>query len=322
MHACVLGATGFIGGQIARAAVARGWQVRAVRRNPASAGAVGDLSMDWMRADLGDASALRSAMQGCDVLFHAAASYPEDHRRIDAAVAEAREEMGRVLEAARAAGVRRVVYTSTLTTIARKQSAKGGGPPATEQDFYIPGTAVSAYYEAKFAMEQVALQARDLEVIALLPTAVFGPGDVKPTTSGVIRDAALGRIPVYFDATINAVDGRDVARSHIAAAEMGRAGERYILGGHNLTLYGLLATVAAVVGRPPPRIKLSRQLLARVIRAGDALPFVDLPDNFRMFEFWGPVSSAKAERELGHTARPFVETMRDTLNWFGIPPRT
>lgn len=315
MNVCILGATGFIGGQIARAALAEGWAVRAARRNPASTGALGDAQVEWVRADLADAGSLTAAMQGCEIVFHAAASYPEDFRHIDAAVSDARAEMARVLAAARDAGVRRMVYTSTLTTVATRHAAER---PATEEDYYEPGSARSAYYEAKFAMEQMALQARDLEVVALLPTAVFGPGDIKPTTGIVIREAARGRIPVYFDGVINAVDGRDVARSHITAALSGRTGERYNLGGHDLTIYELLSTVARVAGRAPPRIKLSRGLLAGLLRTGDALPFVNLPDHIRMFEFWGPVSSVKAERELGHTARPFEETVRDTVAWFGI----
>jgi dihydroflavonol-4-reductase len=328
MNVCVLGATGFIGGQIARAAVNAGWKVRAVRRNPGNVGAIGDLPVQWVLADLRDVSTLVTAMQDCEVLFHAAGAYPQDFRRITQAVASAKAEMYRVLDAARSAGVRRVIYTSSLTTLARlTPSPPGGegwgeGDMLTEQDFYKPGTAGSAYYEAKFAMEQIALAVRErnFEVVTLLPTAVFGPGDVKPTTSVVIRDAALGKFPVYFDATINAVDGRDVAASHIAAVEKGRAGERYILGGHNLTLYEVLATVAHAVGKSPPKIKVSRSLVKSAIALADKLPGVSIPENMRMFEFWEPVSSAKAERELGHMVRPFEETVRDTLAWFGIKP--
>ncbi len=322
MHVCVLGATGFIGGQIARAATKQGWHVRAARRNPNNVGALGDLPVDWVRADLRDAASLKEAMRGCAVLFHAAGAYPQDFRRIGVAVAEATNEMQRVLNAARSAGVQRVIYTSSLTTVAHKLPlplGEGWGEGGRdESSYYIPGTANSAYYEAKYAMEQIALHTKDIDMVTLLPTAVFGPGDIKPTTSIVIRDAAQGKFPIYFDATINAVDGRDVARSHIAAVELGKAGERIILGGHNLSLYDTLATVARCVGKSPPKIKLSRQVVKAAITLTDALPFVHIPDNMRMFEFWGPMSSAKAERELGHTARPFEETVRDTLAWFRL----
>lgn len=323
MRVCVLGATGFIGGQIARAAVGQGWHVRAVRRNPDSVGAIGDLPVEWVRADLNDSDSLVQAMHGCDVLFHTAAAYPMGHRHIAQAVADASAEMNRVLDAARMAGVDRVIYTSTLTTVEQRDSlhVRAGqklGSLLDESSFYIPGTADSAYYDAKFAMEQIALRQRDIDVVALLPTAVFGPGDVKPTTSAVIRDAALGKFPLYFDATLNVVDGRDVAGTHIAAVEKGRAGERYILGGHNLSLYEVLATVARAAGKSPPRLKLSRSLLRAAIKLAGALPFVSVPDHFRAFEFWGPMSSAKAGYELGHTARPFDETVHDTLAWFKL----
>jgi dihydroflavonol-4-reductase len=316
MRCCILGATGFIGGQIARAAVERGWWVRAARRDPARTGAIGDLPVEWAWADLRERDSLAAAMQGCDVVFHAAAVYPQDFRHIARAVAEARAEMKRVLDAARAAGVGRVIYTSSLTTLARRFTP--GMQPLDECSFYAPGEANSAYYEAKLAMEQIALNARDLEVIITLPTAVFGPGDVKPTTGLVIREAGRGRIPLYFDAVINCVDGRDVAASHLAAAERGRAGERYILGGHNLSLRELFETVDRCQGVRRRRLRLSRRAVRALVHWADALPFVSLPENLRTFEFWGPVSSQKAMQELGHTARPFDETVRDTLAWFAI----
>jgi len=225
--------------------------------------------------------------------------------------------MTTVLDAARAAGVARLIYTSSLTTLACRYVP--GMPPLDERDFYRAATARSAYFEAKLAMEQIALAARDLEVVVLLPTAVFGPGDVKPTTSLVIREAGRGRIPFYFAAVINAVDGRDVAAAYLAAAERGRAGERYILGGHNLTLRALLEAVDRCQGVRRRRLRLPRALVGALIRLSDALPFVTLPDPLRMFAFWCPVSAQKAARELGHVARPIEETVRDTLAWFRLP---
>ncbi len=319
MDCCVLGATGFIGGQIARVAVARGWRVRAVRRRPGAVGAIGDLSVVWTQADLHDRAALIEAMRGCAVVFHAAASYPQGSRNLEQAVAEARAEMTNVLDAARAAGVERLIYTSSLTTLARRYVS--GMVPLDERDVYTAGAARSAYYEAKLAMEQIALTARDLDVVVLLPTAVFGPGDVKPTTGLVIREAGRGRIPIYFDAVINAVDGRDVATAHLAAAERGRASERYILGGHNLTLRALLEAVDRCQGVRRRRLRLPRALVGALVHLGDALPLVALPDHLRMFTFWCPVSAQKAARELGHVARPIEETIRDTLAWFGLLPR-
>lgn len=323
LTACVLGATGFIGGQIAREAILRGWRVRAVRRVTGRTGAIGDLSVEWAQADLRDLDALTHAMRGCAVLFHAAAAYPQNFRRIEQAVAEARAEIERVLRAARAAGVQRLIYTSSLTTMARRYSP--GMTALDERDIYTPGSARSAYYEAKLVMEQAVLAASDLQPVALLPTAVFGPGDVKPTTGRVLLEAARGRIPFYFDAVINAVDCRDVAAAHLAAVERGKSGTRYALGGHNLSLRTLLEAVDRAQGVRRRRLPLPRGAVKALVQMADMVPWVSLPENVRTFEFWCPIDSSLAMHELGHAPRPFDDTVRDTLVWFasaGFMPST
>lgn len=313
----ILGATGFIGGQIARAALAAGWRVRAVRRRAGSVGALGDVAeqIEWAPGDLDDVGSLVAALNGCELLFHAAAYYPQDSHDLPGQVAYARAQMGRVLEAARQAQPARIVYTSTLTTL---------GPPAepgrlaNERDFYRPGSSRSAYYEAKFAMERMALQAAadGLPIIVLLPTAVVGPGDVKPTTGQLLLEVARGRIPLALDAAINLVDGRDVAASHVAAAGRGRLGERYILGGHNLSVRAALSAAAQIAGVSPPRLSLPRPWVEKLVRWLDLLPGLALPEHARGLHLWQPASSLKAGRELGHTARSFEETVEDTLAWF------
>lgn len=316
MKALILGGTGFIGGQIARAALEAGYQVRALRRRH-SVGALTDVAhqIEWVQGDLDDLDSLVAAASGCDVLFHAAAHYPHSSQDISGEVAYARAQMGRVLEAARRTGVERLIYTSSLTTLG---SPSQPGRLADERDFYTPGSSGSAYYEAKFAMEQMALEAAagGLPAIILLPTAVFGPGDVKPTTGQLLLEVAKGRVPVYFDAAINVVDGRDVAAVHVAAVERGRVGERYIIGGHNLTLRQGLTVTARAAGVAPPRIRLPRTLVDAFIRLTDALPGVELPENMRTSRFWQPLSTLKAQRELGLAARPLEQTIRDTLAWF------
>lgn len=315
--ACVLGATGYIGGQIALAALSEGWQVRAARRNPSNVGAISSAPVRWVMADLDDEDALTEAMRGCEIVFHAAAGYPENFRRIPQEVAKATRQMQNALNAARRASICRFVYTSSLTTLEPRKLLADEAltvPPLDETSHYPPGAAKSAYYEAKLAMENLALRQTDLDVVVTLPTAVMGPGDVKPTTSQVIRDCARGLYPVYFDAMLNPVDGRDVARSHILAAQKGRAGQRYILGGQNMTMRQMLTEICRVAQRPPPRIKLSRGVVAGLMRAMDAVPFITLTDHIRMFEFWHPLSDAKARRELGHTSRAFEQTVRDYLN--------
>jgi dihydroflavonol-4-reductase len=316
MQALVLGGTGFIGGQIARAALEAGYAVRALRRRH-SVGALADIArrIEWVAGDLDDIDSLVAAASGCDLLFHAAAHYPQSSQDIPGEVAYAEAQMGRVLEAARRVDVERLIYTSSLTTL---------GPPsqpgrlADERDFYTSGSSDSAYYEAKFAMEQMALRAASdgLPVVILLPTAVFGPGDVKPVTGRLLLEVARGRVPAYVDAAINVVDVRDVATAHIVAAERGRIGHRYVIGGHNLTLQKGLTAAAVAAGVVPPRLKIPRTLVDAVIRLSDALPGVELPEHARTLQLLQPLSTIKAERELGLIARPLEQTLCDSLAWF------
>ena len=321
MNVLVLGATGFIGGHIARAALARGWRVRALRRRPDAVGAIGDVAgqIEWIHGELpfaqeGEGQSLRKAMGGCDVVFHAAAAYPLAARDIAGWIRKSVKQMRAVLASARDAGIGRFVYTSTLTTVGRPGEA---GRLADERDYYVPGTSGSAYYESKFAMEREAFRAaaEGLPIVILNPTAVFGPGDIKPTTSEVLLRVAKGQIPFYFDATTNAVDGRDVAEAHIAAAERGRVGQRYIVGGHNLTLQDLLTITARAAGIPLPRWKIPRNLVEALLRAGDRLG-LPLPENIKTLRFWQPINTEKTQHEFGLSPRPFDETARDTVMWF------
>jgi dihydroflavonol-4-reductase len=316
MKALVLGGTGFIGGQIVRAALAAGYTVRGLRRRH-SVGALADIAqhVEWVMGDLDDLDSLVAAASGCGVLFHAAAYYPQSSRDIAGEVAYAEAQMGRVLEAAQRTGIERLIYTSSLTTV---------GPPsepcrlADERDFYAPRSSNSAYYEVKCAMEQRALRAaaEELPVVILLPTAVFGPGDVKPTTGQVLLEVARGRVPVYIDGALNVVDGRDVAAAHVAAVERGRVGQRYIIGGNNLTLRHALNVAAQAAGVAPPRFKLPWAVVDAVVRISGALPRLELPEHGNTLHLLQPLSTLKAERELGLTARPFEQTVRDTIAWF------
>jgi dihydroflavonol-4-reductase len=208
-----------------------------------------------------------------------------------------------------------LIYTSSLTTIGPPSQS---GRLADERDFYTPGSSDSAYYESKFAMEHMALRAAadGLPVVALLPTAVFGPGDVKPVTGQVLLMVAKGRVPAYLDAAINIVDGRDLAAAHIAAAEHGQVRHRYIIGGHNLTIRQALTLAATEAGVARPRVKLPRIIVDALVRLGDALPGVELPDHARTLHLLQPLSTQKAERELGLKNRPIERTVRDSLAWF------
>ncbi len=307
----VLGATGFIGGQIVRSALARSWQVRALRRDPRSTGAIGDLNPDWIGGNLDDRSSLIDAMRGCEVVFHAAAAYPHAARNIDQHVRAAVTQLRAVLSAAREAKIERLIYTSSFTTIG---PASDRNRLADERDGYQPGSSGDAYYEAKWAMEVEALQS-GLPVVALCPSAVFGPGDVHLSVSEIVVETAKGRMPVYFDAMFGAIDVRDVAEAHLHAVERGRSGERYILNAHNITLLEGLTLAADAAHVKPPRIKIGSHVLKAIIAIGPYLPGGAI-GHLRTMRFWQPLNNAKAVNELGLTTRPMEDTIRDALVWF------
>jgi dihydroflavonol-4-reductase len=316
IRCCVLGASGFIGGQIVRAALAEGLQVRAVRRRPNAAGAIEDLNVEWVIGDLSDPASLVTAMRGCPLAFHAAGYYPRHARDIHETMAHGVSGMRNVISAAATAGVKRLIYTSALTTI---------GPPsdpnqlATETDMYTPGTVPNPYFEVKWAMEMEAMRAtaQGFPVIIVLPTATFGPGDVKPTTSTLLLRVAQGGVPGYVDGILNVADGRDVAIGHIAAARRGQPGKRYILGGHNLPIKEVLAIAARTAGRKPPRVKFSPGMVRLVAKVGSRLRRMPGIYHLLAIDSYQAINDAQSRKELELSAPiPFEQTCFDTLLWF------
>jgi len=315
IRCCILGATGFIGGQITRAAVARGWRVRGLRRRPDAVGAIGNLEIEWVSGDLADLASLVTAMRGCPLVFHAAGYYPHRARDVWETVRHGITGMRNVLAAAVAAGVKRLVYTSALTTVGPSADPSR---LANERDLYTPGSVPLPYFEVKWAMEMEAMRAtaQGLPVVVVLPAAVFGPGDVKPTTGKMLLMAARGRIPGFIEGTINVVDGRDVAAGHISAAERGRPGRRYILGGHNLTFREMQTIIAEAAGRKPPRSKLPLWLTRAVAEGGSLLEVPGI-HHLRAIRHWQPLDTTHAREELGLPEPiPFEQTCRDALDWF------
>lgn len=312
MKTClVLGATGFIGGHIAREAAARGWHVRAMRRDPNAVGAIGDVKVEWVTGNLDDRSSLLAALRGCEVVFHSAGAYPHGMRQIDRDMQNALDQMRNVIAVARETQPDRLIYTSSFTTI-----GSPGEPQrlADERDLYRPGTAGDAYYEAKWVMETEALSA-GLPLVALNPAAVFGPGDVHLAVSEIVIMAAQGRVPFYFDASFGAIDVRDVAAAHLNAVERGRVGERYLLSNHNLTLKEGLTLIAQAAGRRPPAIYIGPRVLQTIIAVGKYLPG-GLIGHLRTMRFWQPLNNGKAVAELGLPSRPLAATLHDALTWF------
>lgn len=322
MRALVLGATGFIGGQIVRACLARGIAVRAMRRVSSSTRGIDDLDVEMVIGDLTDPTSLVAAMKGCDVVFHAAGYYPRNSRDRQGALRQAVVQMRNVLEAASQVRVTKVLLTSSMSTIG---SPRETGRLANERDFYLPDRGDHPYFEIKWALEQEAFRyiARGLPVVILNPAACFGPGDVKPTIGSALLAVARGWIRFYVEAQTNLVDVRDVAVAHVAAIERGRVGERYILGGENLSVQEVMTMFAEEAGVPPPRWGVSLKTALALARPTEVLAPHLVPglsrkptyvvDLLRHGKF---VDTSKAVRELGMPQSSVRQAVGDGLQWF------
>lgn len=311
----VLGASGYIGGHIALAAVAQGRQVRGLRRSPDSTGHLGSAPVRWFQGDIDQPDSLEPVLRNVGLLFHAAAYYPQDSRPVAGHVAHSVRQMRGVLAAAQAAGVRRVVFTSSLSTIGRPPA--GSGRLADEQDHYLPGSLPgSAYYECKYAMESEALRAcaAGQDVVIVNPTLVLGPGDIHLAVGRIIVPLARGWGLVWLPGSVNAIDVRDAAQAHLAAAERGAAGERYILGGHNLMVRELENLIADRAGVRRPVLGVSERTIQRLAWLLARLPGLRLYSNHLIgLSHWQGYDTRKAEGVLGLAARPLVATIDDML---------
>ncbi|TFH37267.1 MAG: NAD-dependent epimerase/dehydratase family protein [Anaerolineales bacterium] len=320
MQVLVLGATGFIGGTLAKEALSKGWQVRALRRDPERKGSIGDDPVEWVEGDLDQPAGLERIFQGVDVVFHAAAYYPSDSKNVPAQVAHSVQQTANVLDLMRTQQVKRLIFTSSFTTMVAPQIREN--ERIDEQTHYLAGMlARSAYYECKIAMESqlFAAEKEDLEVVILNPTMVLGPGGNERSTGAIFLAVARGWGRVWFPAKVNVVDVRDVAQAQITAAQVGRSGERYLLGGHNLDLRQLLQEIANISGVRGPLWRVPLAMIDLLVWMEGHVPGVNVSANhLRAVRLWPHYTTAKAERELGFSARPLQETLSDTYEDYRV----
>jgi dihydroflavonol-4-reductase len=318
----VTGASGFIGSAVARALAAEGKKVRALVRPTSPRVNLDVANLELIEGDMRDEAVVARAAAGARYVFHVAADY-----RLWAADPKAIERNNiegtrTVLNAARASGAERIVYTSSVATL----NVGPDGSPGDESRPLSVAKAIGAYKRSKVAAEQLVLsmvKADGLPAVVVNPSTPIGPRDVRPTPTGrLIIEAAQGRMPAYVDTGLNLVHVDDVAFGHLLALRHGRIGERYILGGENLSLAEILGMIARLVGRRPPRIRLPRRPLFALAYAAEAIalltqrePFVTV-DGLRMAGTRMFFTSAKAQRELGFQARPAIEAMTDAIGWF------
>jgi dihydroflavonol-4-reductase len=316
----VTGASGFVGSAVVAALLAQGSSVRALVRATSPLANLPRDGVEIVQGDLRDPAAMAAAMRDVRCLFHVAADYRLWARDPGEIMAANVEGTRNVMQAALQAGVARIVYTSSVATLALRE-----GAAADESVGLDENQAIGAYKRSKIAAERLveAMIGQGLPAIIVNPSTPIGPRDGRPTPTGrILIEAARGRMPAYVDTGLNLVHVDDVAAGHLAALKTGRIGERYILGGDDVALGDLLAEIAVMVGRRPPRVKLPRAPLFPLALAAETIahftgrePFVTR-DGLRMAKYRMFFSSAKAERELGYRHRPWREGLSDALAWF------
>src|ERR1700674_5757132 len=322
MLAFVTGATGFLGSHVARVLADNGADMRLLVRSSSNPRNIEGLSADRALGDLRDPASLEKAMAGCDVVFHVAADYRLWVRDPNEMYRSNVEGTRAILEAARKNGVRRVVYTSSVATIGFTRN----GYPANEDSPVSLADMIGHYKRTKFMAEQLALDAgrSGLQVMVVNPTTPVGDQDVKPTPTGrIVVDFLKRKFPAYVETGLNLVDVRECARGHVTALEKGKSGERYILGGENLTLKQILDKLAVITGLPSPNIRvpyilaLATGVLDEVVtgRILGREPRATI-DAVRMGRKKMFVSCSKAERELGWKTVPVDNALRRAAEWF------
>ncbi len=318
----ITGATGFVGAAVARAFAAEGFSLRFLVRPGSDRRNLAGLRAEIAEGDLTAPQTLINAVKDCRYVIHVAADYriwvpdPEAMLRANVSGTVA------LLRAARAAGVERIVYCSSVAAL----GLTGDATPADETTPVSEETITGIYKKSKYRAEQAVLGlVRDEQVPAVIvnPSTPIGPRDIKPTPTGrMIADAARGRMPAFVDTGLNIVHVDDVARGHLLALRHGRLGERYILGGEDMSLASLLAMVAAETGRKPPSIRLPHgavwpvAVVSEWLARGFGITPMVTRDHLRMARKLMYFSSAKARAELGYAPRPARAAVADAVAWF------
>ena len=317
----VTGASGFVGAAVARAALARGFKTRVLMRQGSNHANIAGLKVEPVEGDMRDADSMARALSDTRYLFHVAADYrlwakdPSEIERNNLAGVRA------TMQAALKAGVERVVYTSSVAAL-----KPGNGEAVNETSRHTPQSAIGAYKRSKLVAEREVerlVAEEGLPAVIVAPSTPIGPRDIKPTPTGrIIVEAATGRMPAFVDTGLNLVHVEDVAEGHFLALEKGRIGQNYILGGADVSLETMLAEIARLTGRKPPRIKLPRGPLFPLAWGAEAMARITgkepmlTADALRMSRYHMFFSSAKASSELGYRARPYIDGLTDAIAWF------
>jgi len=319
----VTGASGFVGSAVTRALLAAGHRVRVLLRPSSDRRNVEGLPVEIAIGDLAEPATLGPALEGCDALFHVAADYRLWTRHPQQLYTHNVDGTAALMQAALAAGLGRIVYTSSVATL----GILPHGQPADEDTPVSLSDMIGHYKRSKFLAEEAVrrlVAEQGLPAVIVNPSTPVGPRDIKPTPTGrMILDATCGRMPAYVDTGLNIVHVDDVAQGHLQAFERGTIGERYILGGEDLTLREILARIAATTGEPAPRLRLPHAAVLPVAYLSEAWSWLTggpepraTVDGVRMSRKHMFFSSDKARRALGYSPRPADEALRDAIRWF------
>ncbi|HUL41738.1 MAG TPA: hopanoid-associated sugar epimerase [Burkholderiales bacterium] len=319
----VTGASGFVGSALAHKLVEAGRRVRALVRPASDRRNIDNVPVELAFGDLADLSSLERALDGCSALFHVAADYrlwarnPQQIYRTNVA------GTANIMQAALKAGVERIVYTSSVATLGLRTD----GTPADENTPVTLDDMIGHYKRSKFLAEAEVkrmITQIGLPAVIVNPSTPVGPRDIRPTPTGrMVLDAACGRSPAYVDTGLNLVHVDDVAQGHMLAFERGKVGERYILGGRNMTLLEILIEVARITGQKPPRVKLAHNLVLPIAYLSEAWAWLSngpepraTVDGVRLSKKYMYFSIEKARRELGYNPGPVEKALQDAVTWF------
>ena len=322
MKCFVTGATGFLGSHVARQLLARGGDLRLLIRSTSRLDNIADIAAERVVGELRDLDSLKKVMAGCEFVFHVAADYRlwslNSQELYDSNVEGTRN----ILQAARDSGVRRVIYTSSVATM----GFGNNGRLTDEKSPVTLSNMIGDYKRSKFLAEQLVIEAgrSGRNVVMVNPTTPVGERDIKPTPSGqIVVDFLRRKFPVYIDTGLNLVDVVDCAEGHLLAMEKAQPGERYILGGENLTLKQILDKLGAITGLPSPQVKLPYAVALAAGVVGSVVVGKMLKrepratiEAVRIARKKMFVTSAKAERDLGWNPRPIDGALQRAVEWF------
>ena len=319
----VTGASGFVGSALVRTLIAAAHQVRVLVRPASDRRNIEGLPLEIALGDLADPRSLERALEGCGALFHVAADYRLWARRPQQLYQNNVAGTVNIMQAALKAGVGRIVYTSSVATL----GLHADGSPADENTPVTLDDMIGHYKRSKFLAEAEVKRMvveQGLPAVIVNPSTPVGPRDIKPTPTGrMVLDAACGRTPAYVDTGLNLVHVDDVAQGHLLAFERAVVGERYILGGRNMTLQEILVEVARITGQKPPRVKLPHNLVMPIAYLSEAWAWLTngpepraTVDGVRLSKKYMYFSIEKARRELSYNPRPVEQALKDAVEWF------